>query len=209
MTSTFIRPLGVDNLERILHHEMQLLELRVLTNGPVVHLSAEMYCLRQRLLKNIISVDFDEEGELAGTTDRCNVKLWSEEFLLTAYSDQELPDFIEDDVPVRFIIGRAICWGRADEGILVRLGNEHGSRRVPIKLIVQVLFNLVKVEVQESEELARQEPLRLYALGRHPVRNTGLIGSSTASRTSSVGRRDHRVVLCAEFNLVWVGDITD
>jgi len=62
------------DLESVLHHEVQLFELRVLPISPRVHLGAKSDRLRQRFLENKFIIDFDQESELTGAAHWCHVK---------------------------------------------------------------------------------------------------------------------------------------
>ena len=138
---------------------MELLKLRVLTLGPVVHLCTECHCLSQGLLEDLILVDSDQEGELAGSPNRCYIELGREVFLLAANFNQQLLHLVKDVLTVcvaTFMLSRL-----ADKGLLCRLKADHRRRWVPFDLIIHKHVDFLRIKVEENEEFAGQEALDL------------------------------------------------
>ena len=131
---------------------MELFKLRVLTLGPVIHLSTECYCLSQGLLEDLILIDSDQESELTGSPNGCYIELGREVFLLAANFNQQLLHLVKDILTVcvaAFMLSRL-----ADKGLLSRLKADHRRRWVPFDLIIHKHVDFLRVQVEENEEFA-------------------------------------------------------
>ena len=73
------------DLEAILDHHIELLNVCVLSFSPLVQFRAKADQLGQSLLEHLIVVDLDEESQLRGPPHGRNFKLCHEEFFLTAH----------------------------------------------------------------------------------------------------------------------------
>ena len=140
------------DLEAILDHHIQLLNVCVLSFSPLVQFRAEADQFSQRLFEDLIVVDLDEESQLGGATHGGNFKLSHEEFFLAAHFYQQIFHLFVDDFFLRLDAVESVL-------LLVVLGYLHGERRVDIVLRLHELIDFLLVQVQEMQKLARQKAL--------------------------------------------------
>ena len=176
-----MRVRGCSARESILYQEEQLLYLRVLTIGPLVHFRAELDEFAYCFLKNVVIIDLYQERQLRSASNRCNLELRSEVLLFAAHLNEQFLDLLKDEL---FLSLRAI------ELVLVfltELRNGHAEGWILNHLQIHDLFDLRLIQVQKQQELLGKEALLLITARAMPiVPHVGIFLGSYHFREGSV-----------------------
>ena len=128
------------DLEIILDHQIELLDVGVLALSPDIHLWAKSNQLRQSLFKNLLVVDLDEESQLRGPANWCNLELCYEKLFLATYLYEKILHLFVNDLLLCLDAVKLILK-------LTGLGDLHSEWRMSEVLAFHEVSDLLRIKV--------------------------------------------------------------